>query len=313
MKIQQIYYVMEIARVGSMNQAAKNLYISQPHLSATVSELEKSLQITIFNRSSKGVELTALGNEFVKSCRNIVDQLDYIEGLYACGRNDETLSITLKSNCHNTVASQILMELSRKEKERRTEFTYLTGSYITILSEVVEQKYNLGLLVVPSVEYSIMQGIIRAKRLEFHSLLQENGCVLVGEKNPLYRKSELTIQQCTAHPIVTLHDDWNYALGAPQTVQFRQHFVVDDKESLFSAVLNNNCIALADPTVNAGSNYVASGRVRLIPLEKSEHRYFCVGYVCRKNPELSNLEQEFLDKYIERIKDRAELKRGDKI
>lgn len=302
MKIQQIYYVMEIARVGSMNQAAKNLYISQPHLSATVADLEKSLKITIFNRSSKGVELTPVGNEFIKVCRNIVDQLDYIESLYSCGGSDETVSITMKSNCHNTVAGQVLLGLSKREQERRTLFSYLTGSSISILSDLAEQKYNLGLLVVPSVEYSMLQGIIRAKRLEFHSLLQENGCVMVGKKNLLFNESSLTVRQCIHCPIVTLHDDWDYAFDTFQIVQFRQHIVVDDKESLFSAVLNNNCVALADPSINCCSYYVDSGNIRLIPLDESEHINYYVGYVCRKNAELSCLEQEFISRYTERIK-----------
>ena len=74
MTLQQMKYVIEIAERGSMNEAAKSLFMSQPSLSATIKDLEDELGITIFQRSNRGIELTTEGSEFLGYVRQILDQ-----------------------------------------------------------------------------------------------------------------------------------------------------------------------------------------------------------------------------------------------
>ena len=58
MTLQQLRYLIEVAEKGSITEAAKNLYISQPSLSGAIKEIEKESKITIFNRCRAGVALT---------------------------------------------------------------------------------------------------------------------------------------------------------------------------------------------------------------------------------------------------------------
>lgn len=62
----------EIAKTGSLNKAAENLYMGQPNLSRAIKELESSLGITIFDRSAKGMVATAEGEEFLQYARKIL-------------------------------------------------------------------------------------------------------------------------------------------------------------------------------------------------------------------------------------------------
>ncbi|MDY2981177.1 MAG: LysR family transcriptional regulator [Fusobacterium sp.] len=64
MNIQYLKYVVEVDKMGSINKAAKNLYMGQPNLSAAIKELEKDLGISIFYRSKKGVFPTKEGRNF---------------------------------------------------------------------------------------------------------------------------------------------------------------------------------------------------------------------------------------------------------
>ena len=61
MTLQQLRYAIAIAETGSFNKAAEKLYISQPSLTAAIKDLEDELNILIFNRTSRGVTLTADG------------------------------------------------------------------------------------------------------------------------------------------------------------------------------------------------------------------------------------------------------------
>ena len=74
MTLQQLRYVVEISRCGSITAAAQKLFIAQPSLSKAVRELESELGITIFERSRSGVIFTADGMEFLGQARLILDR-----------------------------------------------------------------------------------------------------------------------------------------------------------------------------------------------------------------------------------------------
>ena len=65
MTIQQLKYIIKIVECGSITEAARQLFISQPSLSAAVKELEQEYGIEIFYRTPKGITLSADGTEFL--------------------------------------------------------------------------------------------------------------------------------------------------------------------------------------------------------------------------------------------------------
>ncbi len=61
MTLQQLKYMITVAEKGSITEAARELFLSQPSLSEAIREVEKEAKITIFNRSRAGVSLTTEG------------------------------------------------------------------------------------------------------------------------------------------------------------------------------------------------------------------------------------------------------------
>ena len=66
-------YVYEVYREMSFSRAAKNLYISQPSLSAAVKKEEMELGFPIFDRSANPIQLTELGREYIRSVEMIMN------------------------------------------------------------------------------------------------------------------------------------------------------------------------------------------------------------------------------------------------
>ncbi|HML49481.1 MAG TPA: LysR family transcriptional regulator, partial [Clostridia bacterium] len=58
MTLQKLRYVIEIVECGSVSEAAKRLFISQPSLSGAVREMEEQIGFEIFLRTNKGVVLS---------------------------------------------------------------------------------------------------------------------------------------------------------------------------------------------------------------------------------------------------------------
>ena len=65
------HYVQEIARTGSFSQAAQNLYVSQPSLSASIKRLEEKIGEPLFDRSCHPIALTPCGREYLRAARQI--------------------------------------------------------------------------------------------------------------------------------------------------------------------------------------------------------------------------------------------------
>ena len=72
MTLQQLRYVTTIANIGSISEAAKRLFVSQPSLTKAIKELEKEMGITIFDRTNKGITVSKEGEPFI----DLINQSD---------------------------------------------------------------------------------------------------------------------------------------------------------------------------------------------------------------------------------------------
>ena len=75
MTIQQLQYVLEVTKTGSVSKAARNLYLSQPNLSNAIKNLEHELGITIFERTTMGMQLTGNGQRLVQKAASIMEDI----------------------------------------------------------------------------------------------------------------------------------------------------------------------------------------------------------------------------------------------
>ena len=82
MNLMHLKYVVEIDKTRSISKAAENLYMGQPNLSRSIKELEQSLQITIFKRTPKGIEVTPDGEEFIQYAKKILADVETVEKKY---------------------------------------------------------------------------------------------------------------------------------------------------------------------------------------------------------------------------------------
>ena len=79
MNIQHLRYVVEVAKTGSLNKAAETLFIAQPNLSRAIKELERDINIVIFERTAKGMRLTADGEKFITDAQKVLHEIDEME------------------------------------------------------------------------------------------------------------------------------------------------------------------------------------------------------------------------------------------
>jgi LysR family hydrogen peroxide-inducible transcriptional activator len=81
MTISQLQYVLEVAKYQSFTLAAEKCFVTQPTLSMQIQKLEEELNIKIFDRSKKPLELTKVGKKIVTQAQNIVSESNRIEDI----------------------------------------------------------------------------------------------------------------------------------------------------------------------------------------------------------------------------------------
>ncbi|MBN4084711.1 LysR family transcriptional regulator [Flavobacteriaceae bacterium AH-315-B10] len=81
MTITQLYYVLAVAEHQNFTKAAKKCFVTQPTLSMQIQKLEDQLNILIFDRSKKPIELTDVGRKIVEQAKNIVNEADRIQDI----------------------------------------------------------------------------------------------------------------------------------------------------------------------------------------------------------------------------------------
>ena len=95
MTLQQLNYIITISEIGSINRAAEKLYVSQPSLTSAIKELEKELGIVLFNRTARGVTLTAEGVDFLPYARQVYgDYLNLLEKYGKVGERKQRFGVS---------------------------------------------------------------------------------------------------------------------------------------------------------------------------------------------------------------------------
>mgnify|MGYP000857817170 CR=1 FL=1 len=79
MDTKNLKYFVGVARYGSINQAAKAMYISQPQLSHIIKSIEEEVGFDLFQRTNQGVRLTRNGESFLSHCQVILDEMDSLD------------------------------------------------------------------------------------------------------------------------------------------------------------------------------------------------------------------------------------------
>lgn len=81
MTITQLYYVLAVAEHKNFTLAAEKCYVTQPTLSMQIQKLEEELDVQIFDRGKKPIQLTEVGQKIVSQAKNIVSESDRIKDI----------------------------------------------------------------------------------------------------------------------------------------------------------------------------------------------------------------------------------------
>lgn len=192
MNVLHLKYAVEVAKNGSINKAAEALYMNQPNLSRAIKDLEASLGITIFGRSSKGMYVTPEGEEFLAHAQKILAQIDEVEALYQQGRQpQQRFSISVPRASY---ISQAFAHFSRQLSPGKAELLYEETNATRVIQNVLGADYNLGILRYASAFDKYFKNLLDDKGLTGELIAEFHYMLLLSRKHPLAEKEDVSLE-----------------------------------------------------------------------------------------------------------------------
>ncbi len=291
MTLQQIRYVTMIAQAGSMNEAAKKLFISQPSLSGAIKELEKEVGIIIFSRTSKGVVLTAEGEEFLGYARQILNQVELLEEKYLEGNNvKKKFGVSTQ---HYSFAVKAFVEMVKAFDMDEYEFAIRETKTADVIRDVSTDKSQIGILYLNEFNEKVLTKLFRDAGLEFTELFSCGAYAYVWKNHPLTDREKISIQDLQEYPCLAFEqgnsNSFYFAEEIFSTYDYKRVIKACDRATMLNLMVGLNgytlCSGIICEELN-GSDY------RAIPLEQKERMH--IGYVMRKNEIMSPICRKYI-------------------
>lgn len=198
-------YAVEIEKTGSISKAAENLYMGQPALSRTIKELENSLGITIFKRTSTGVVPTKKGAEFLVYAKNILSQLSEMETLYKEDSNDaQRISISVPRSSYLSKAfSRFLRQLDHNKK---IDIKYKETNSTRTINKLSIGEYNLGVIRYETIYEDYFLKSFSDKKFVCEPLWEFECVAVMSKTHPMADADTISLNDLT--PFIELvHGD----------------------------------------------------------------------------------------------------------
>ena len=300
MTLQQLKYALTIADCGSMNEAAKQLFISQPSLSETMKELETEIGLDIFLRSNRGIVITPEGEEFLGYARQVTEQFGLLQSKYIDKKVKEKFSVSTQ---HYTFAVKAFVETVKQIGMEQYEFAVHETTTISVIENVKNFRSEIGVLYENDFNEKVLNKMFKENGLEFVELFSCDTFVYLWSGHPLAKQDVITMEELDEYPCLSFDQGRNNSLYLAEemksTYEYRRLIKANDRATLLNLMIGLNAYTLCSGIICEDLN---GDDYKAVPLKETEKMR--IGYIKRKGAKVSHIGElyiEELKKYKEKV------------
>ncbi len=300
MTLQQIRYILEISRCGSISKAAQQLLLTQPYLSSILKDLENELGITIFHRDRRGVTLTEEGREFLYYARPMLEQEQRIEALYSKRTAKPPLHVSISTQRYPFVI-QAFMRFFQKWDPERYEICLRECGMYHVINHVYEKKSDLGIIFLSGSTEAFIRKYLDIRNIQFNEIVSIAPCVFFHKDHPMARHAEVDMEEMARYPYASFESDaaasLDFSEEAPEEAllanfgQIQRHFSVADRGTMINILTHTDAFSIGSgilPPGFAGPELVSR------PI-RGQGKDIRLGWIQAKGAPLSAVSTAFVD------------------
>ena len=296
MTLQQLRYCIMVAEKGSISEAAKTLFVTQPSLTSAIQELESEFHITIFNRTNRGIVLSSEGAEFMSYARQVVEQAELMEEKYRYrGTTKQRFQISAQ---HYSFVADAFTNLIKECELEDYDLTLRETKTSEIIDDVKNLRSEIGVLYLTDFNQKVLNRYLKENKLEFHELFQAKPHIFIGENHPLAKRERIRLEELSEYPYLCFeqgeYNSFYFSEEMLSTIPKKKSIKVSDRATIFSLMLSLNGYTVSTGIIG---DDLKAGTILAKPIDSSET--VRVGFITHKKAVLSEIANLYLKKLSE--------------
>lgn len=208
MNTMHLKYAVEVEKTGSISQAAENFFTGQPNLSKAIKELEDTLGIVIFKRTSKGVKPTEQGREFLGYAKQILVQLEKMESIHISQQEREACQAFKVSIPRGSYISAAFANfVSGLDMDKGIDITIQETNSLQTIANVADHGFNLGIIRYQTLYENYFMDYLKNKSLDSEIIWEFSTLVLMSSKHPLGKCKKIDLDELKRISVEIIHGD----------------------------------------------------------------------------------------------------------
>lgn len=327
--LKQLNYFITCAETGSISEAAKLLYTTQPSVSKAIKALENDMGTVLFDRMPRGITLTAKGREAYRYACRIVNDSRMLEEM---SRKNMARYLRISLNPSSWFTNQFV-EFYKNNYEKDYHFEIYTAGVRTVMERVRDYLSDIGFVYVMEQQIKEFQYELSKNRLSFYTMQESTATFYPGRRNKLYQTGQAEQQGQADQPgqeipmekktdLQKPDQKWKVSMDEMKQLRFIQNYRDEflelgdrEKRGVFSweeldvAVITNSDYIMEKmlretDLSNISGSYLSDDKKAAnkgIPLEFKKNKIY-FGYIRRKNDEQNEMIDELLEFLDEKLK-----------
>lgn len=209
-------YIVEVAKCGSISKAAQNLFVSQPHLSNQIKGMENQLNVRLFRRSAKGMDLTEEGKIFVEEAQSILKKAQALETHFQMQPDK-----SVKSYVSMTRSYQLSLCVARFINEYINKDSFMLHIKETNPFQVIEDVYSreaeLGILHFFDAQKDYFLNSFRSHNLKYEKHYERKFLIATSKDGEL-AKMEHIDRNILKKYVAVIYGDYEIPSASYETI-----------------------------------------------------------------------------------------------
>ncbi|WP_055078538.1 LysR family transcriptional regulator [Lagierella massiliensis] len=292
MTLQQLRYIIIVAEKGSINEAAKYLYVSQPSLSNSIKELEEELGFPIFIRTNRGVTLSHKGMEFLGYARQVITQADLLEEKYI--KKTKQIKSFCASSQHYPFVSHAFVELVKEYEEDDYNFTLSETTTYEVIENVKTLYSEIGILYLSKYNEAVIRKILSENNLIFEELVRAKPHVFLYKEHPLAKEELIDLEDLREYPKISfnqgMYNAFYYSEEVFSNLPVERSINVSDRAAVVNFMMGLNAYTFSSGIF---PEYLHDKDIISIPVSADEE--IIIGTIVHEDVTLSSIGEKFYE------------------
>ena len=275
MRLEQLEYLIEVAKCKSFSKASKKLFISQPSLSTAVSNLERELQTEIFHRTPQGVQVTEDGRKIIKDAEEILSKVNALYSATESKPKEYMATLAATPAACSGITTALLKRLRKSNPE--ITLNILEARPQEVFSYLVN---GMADLIIGGYSATNRNHVLaEIQKYDFHvqTLLEESLYVFLPRSHPLARRETVSLSdlaeetQATYHNFLIMNDTpFDTEEKSNDNIPLSGNYITfSNRGGILDAVAAGLAYAVFPQEMILDNLYLSSGKIKALPI--SDH------------------------------------------